>query len=455
MKPGRGKWLAGGAVLVGIGIILWIGWMFREELLEPWYLSQLRGGTALEKEKAAIELGELGSVAAAPLIVNEINAKGVWEQDHVEAFAADPYVQALLGIGVQGVSELFARGEHREIRVLMAQWIARMETAERARFVPALAGALADEKRTVRGAAAEALVGLGKDALPAVPALGKALLDGKDSVSLAALTTLASLGPWAAEAAPDVAKLVARNGKGWETGVEILKAMGDGARDGVPELLAIFQGNGTHGRLRGLQILGELGSAAEPAAVRLAEVLRDGRILVRSEIPAALEKIGPGAVSAVDTLCAAMADPRDDLTAARALGSIGASALPKILELLGSKNARKRRGAVAALRAMRDVPPDVLREAIERHDDENGRERAAEVLAALAQNDPAGLEKVLADDEVAPEETARRARELWFLALAESRDIDEQANACRELVALRSRAVLPVIMKLLRSESSA
>jgi HEAT repeat protein len=319
---------------------------FRDEALPPshthalWEIESIwLGLTSSDPKELALEWGE-----AADCFINQTKLTEGQRQAItvcVRQAEANPVVRAVLetrfGVVRSGVTEaefLFQRTQTNAVTVrgVAAPPIAALISAlkdndpkERRKSrealgivshefaVPALIASLLDE--AARDEAAEALVMIGK---PAIPALIAALKDRDPGRRFCAAAALVMIGQPALPAlitalgdSGSVASVVINLGE-----VETLVGIG---RPAVPALIAAFKDSAPNVREQAAKALGEIG---DPSATRaLIAALKDPQWKVREQAVRALGRIGDK--SAVPAMIAALKKNGSNGLLAKVLGKIG------------------------------------------------------------------------------------------------------------------------------------
>jgi HEAT repeat protein len=241
------------------------------------------------------------------------------------------------------------------------QAVVRDLASKGAPVVPAMIQAIGDGPELVRAVAAEVIGAVGEDAESAVPALCMALVDGLQPVREAAATALGQYGRKAIPAllggledleltvrhrsvlgllslglpaAETSAHLIRALGDTWdETRLEVaraLGALGEGAADAAPALVAALLDPDGRVRTAAGESLTSIGAPAVPALV---EALRGGTVEGRRAAAHTLALIGSGVHFAAPALVAAALGDEDDgvrSSLAAALASIGTGVLPEL-----------------------------------------------------------------------------------------------------------------------------
>ncbi|NET08143.1 MAG: HEAT repeat domain-containing protein [Symploca sp. SIO2B6] len=229
--------------------------------------------------------------------------------------------------------------------------------------VPALIEALHNDDRQVRWRAASALGQIGAEAAPAVPELIARLQDEDEYVRRISVYALGEIG---AEAAPAVPQLIeALQDK--DRNLRVISAyalgkIGSEASPAVPYLIEALQDESTEIRFSAATALGRIGSQALsriPVLTKtlvpvLTKALQDGNKYVRQSAADALGRFGAEASTAVPTLITALQDENKYLRskAATALGKIGAEAKPSVpvlITVLEDKQTEVRQNAAIGL----------------------------------------------------------------------------------------------------------
>ena len=174
-------------------------------------------------------------------------------------------------------------------------------------FVTDLVRMLDDENDAVRDAASDALVGLGKQA---VPTLVRALGNGDPIFLQAVVNTLGRIGPVAvatlvdtlrADAEPEIARGYA---------AMALAHIADRDKDVVPALIEALEYETTGVRMSAAEALGYAGQTAQAAVPVLIDHVTDSRedVLVREAAISALAKIDPGSADVEEALVYSISD---------------------------------------------------------------------------------------------------------------------------------------------------
>jgi len=201
------------------------------------------------------------------------------------------------------------------------------------------------DKRDISEAAANALVQIGK---PAVPALTKALTSSKNNVRSAACTVLGKIGDPSA-----VPALIACLDQ-WDISEAAANALVQIGKPAVPALIEALTSPSNPVRIAACTALGQIG---DPAAVpKLMKHLQDPAFNVRIAACTALGQIGDP--SAVPALIASLDDRDISEAVTNALVQIGKPAVLALIEALTSPSNRVRRAACTALGEIGD--PDAV-----------------------------------------------------------------------------------------------
>jgi len=216
--------------------------------------------------------------------------------------------------------------------------------AARAHLLPVLIGALRDEAWWIRRAAAEILGNIGDP--QAVPALIGALRDERDKGGWVRWAAAEALGKVGTPALSDLIRVL--QDKDWMARWAAAGALGKiGDSRALPNLIGALQDENEDVRKVAAESLGKIG---DPQAIpTLIEALRDESWLVRHAATEALGRIG---ISAVPALLRALEDEGAEVrrAAAEALGEIGdPQTVPALVATLRDKDWGVRRAAVWAL----------------------------------------------------------------------------------------------------------
>jgi HEAT repeat protein len=213
-------------------------------------------------------------------------------------------------------------------------------------FMPALVVWAKDQNNQVREAACEALVKVGKRAVPQVVTL---LSSREERDVLSGVKMLGEIGQEPKVAIPALVGALKQPDS--ETLKETLKALAGFGQDAAPAVPALleFMARGDKTRLQQeiAYTLGEIGPGAKEAVPQLLELLKSGKDsdgFLKNVVAEALGKIGPAAAPAVPFLVLALKsdDVRLPTTAAEALGNIGAGASPGIPGLIEAMEATEK-----------------------------------------------------------------------------------------------------------------
>jgi HEAT repeat protein len=251
--------------------------------------------------------------------------------------------------------------------------------------VPTLIAAFKDSGGNMHEETENALVTIGK---PAIPALSAALKDSDRGVRRRAAEALGEIGhvsavPILIEALKDGSKHVRLRAKASNSGVrqQAAKALGKiGHVSAVPALIEALKDGGEHVRSRAAEALGAIGD--DTAVPALIVALKDSDEYVRKRATEALVKIGKPAVPALIAalkngnkhVAEALGAIGDDAavpalivelnwwsgehvrkSATEALVKIGKPAVPALIAALNDSNSGVRGGAAKALEAIGDT----------------------------------------------------------------------------------------------------
>ncbi len=240
--------------------------------------------------------------------------------------------------------------------------------------------------------------------------LGWSERDG-EPLRIAAMQALGMFGPKAAAAVPEFTRILRDDQDPrvfWYTAAAVTE-LGPEAKAAVPPLIAALRtkvaatgatvGYITYGgvgmskedgpvRLAAAVALGKIGADAREAVPELTRALADTDPRVRGEAAAALGAIGPKAAAAVPELARMAVGEEEDLLAdlvAKALGEIGAPAVPALISMVRTGKPKVRVRAMTAIGAIGPKADAALPElslAIDDRDEEI-RTAAAEALGAV------------------------------------------------------------------------
>lgn len=164
----------------------------------------------------------------------------------------------------------------------------------------------------VRAKAAHALRKATRAGRMVVPALAKALEDPDETVRQEAAAALTSFGPDAAMAAPQLIRLLQEEKDLWIRlhAVWVLAAIGPKAEKAIPALKKTLDAGGENSVLavEAARALGSIGKTALPALI---EAMRKKDPFIRRRAAAGLADLGPDAKDAVPVLVDALGDTED------------------------------------------------------------------------------------------------------------------------------------------------
>ncbi len=249
------------------------------------------------------------------------------------------------------------------------------------RALQALLGAMHDESRLVRQAAAQALGSVGQGSAEALQALLSAMRDRDASVRWAAARALGSVGQGSAEVLQAVlAALGDNDGKVRQAAAWALGPVGQGSAAALKAALAALRDNDVNVRYAAGEASGSLGQGSAEALQVLLAAMRENDGKVRQAAAWALGPVGQGSAEALQALLAAMRDDHLGVrgAATRALGSVGqgsAEALQALLAALRDDDPSVRFAAARALGMVGQGSAEALRA----------------LLAALQDGDPSVL----------------------------------------------------------------
>jgi HEAT repeat protein len=221
--------------------------------------------------------------------------------------------------------------------------------------VAVLARLLEDEAPGVRAGAARALGGIGPDGREAVPALARLLRDGDTFVRRSAASALGAIGPDARETIPALAGLLGDRDMSWDSSA----ALGRIGPAAIPALTAALGSKDSEVRANAVGALGAMGRPAKERIPAIAELLaKDPEHRVRRAAAAALGRVALGERTAVFALLKVLDEKEEGIeekvasvrgSALEALGYMGASAVPALVEALAEPDVRMRMHAAAML----------------------------------------------------------------------------------------------------------
>ncbi len=191
----------------------------------------------------------------------------------------------------------------KEIRICVIGIMERIG-AQNEKVVPVLLQAFQDSDKEVRARAIVALGRMGAGSKEVVPALSRGLGDGEPEVRSSALNAVELLGPAAKKTVPALYNLLGseQEEERLRTVEVLLKVDPSSASQGVPILVRLLKNKYANDvlRLKALELIGQLGSAAESAVPTLVELLGDFNINLRTKSAEALSKIGSAALAALE-----------------------------------------------------------------------------------------------------------------------------------------------------------
>jgi hypothetical protein len=244
-----------------------------------------------------------------------------------------PAVQALAAVGPDTAAGLCEglRSPEAKIRAAAARIVEVMGRGGKSTR-DYLVAALDDDDRWVRFAAIDALGSLAGDAAPATNRLAK-LAGSHDFTSQRhALDALGRIGPAARDALPalqtigaeDIDPMIRSRAKLAAKQIDVRRLAGKARREARGPLKPLLQAvlsEDAPAAIAAAEKLGDMGLAAEPAAVGLAAMLHHDDPVRRAAAAAALGKLQLGATDFVPTLQSAASDddPRVRAAAANAL----------------------------------------------------------------------------------------------------------------------------------------
>lgn len=269
----------------------------------------LRTGNMQAKQDALLDLQEMGSnaKAAVPAVVDLLKDKS--EELRSRAFdvleSLGPSAEAAVPALIKLIGGANDADRPRAARVLGSIG----PTAEQA--VPVLVDSLDDQNSSLKDAAAEALAKMG--AAASNSAINFMIGQFHEYVSFVP-ERLAKFGP---AAVPALLKSIKdEDGNVMGHSVETFEKMADLARDGafpqaaaaVPALIEVAHFPGGEARLKAIETLGKMGSAAKAAVPDLINILQHGDSETRYRAARALGEIGGNARAALPALKEALGD---------------------------------------------------------------------------------------------------------------------------------------------------
>ncbi len=319
-------------------------------------LNILESGDQNTKRQALRALGEIGSAAeeVIPVLNQFIHDEDLWETA----------VESLSRSGSRGMRLLLdilkVPGNHR-----LHAHIKDCLTTDLpdGKAVPLLIEALEHPDSDIRSWAASSLGELGTAALPAVDTLARLLSGGDDELAKTAATALGALGPGASRAIGALERAMNRDDYP-QMAVQALSKMGSPA---VPILIKALDHKNPLLRAAAARALGTMGPDAVTAIPVLIRLLKDeepayvrfayldyhavSRFPVGESAAVALGDLGPLAFIAVPALVESL-DSRSvwiAVASSRALGKMGAAAVPEARKALGNSREEVRGLAAFAL----------------------------------------------------------------------------------------------------------
>ncbi len=250
-------------------------------------------------------------------------------------------------------------------------------------MVHVLVAALQDEEYEVQSAASRALAVIGK---AAAAAIGDALQPGSQAGRMACVRALSYLESAAIDAVPALSEaLHDANEEVSEFTARVLGDMGPAASRAVPSLIEVLSNAQESVRRSAARALGKIG---QPSALSsLLAALGDDSELVREGVVEAIGDLGLPTPEIVSALAVFLGDrARGPANASiRALGKLGAAALPSVFQAIGSDQEDRRRDAVQVLAKSAPPPAEAAPALIQALADESSwiRSLAADALGAL------------------------------------------------------------------------
>lgn len=251
-------------------------------------------GTELERELAALELGDRTPPEALPVLIQALREDGSSRVRQAAALALGGY-QPPPPPALEALMEVLA-GRDPHLKSTVAAALARLGREHRG-VVEALAGVLGSENPRQRQAAAIVLERIGPPAQPALPAVIRLLRrDPVERVRRFAVAALTAMGEGAREAAPALARAAREDGSERirQYAAEALPRVGAPAGTAVPVLMEAL-GDGDWGvRAAAARALGSYGPDASAAVPALKEARKDGEEAVREAAKEALGAVRKG-----------------------------------------------------------------------------------------------------------------------------------------------------------------
>lgn len=279
--------------------------------------------------------------------------------------------------------------------------------ADAATAVPALAAAVKDGDPDVRWSAAAALGRIGPAAKSSVPALIEALKDRTVAAMAAdALGGIGPDAQAAIGALAKLVEADDKNAR-WPAALALVRIGGPGSEAAVPVLVESLKNDSANARWDALFYMQRLGPKAKTAVPAILALLEDEDAFMRELAVWTIGTIGPDAKAAVPKLIPLLGDENEDirLRASVSLGHIGHGAVPQIVQALRHKNKTVRYWSAYALERMGpQAKPAVetLVEVLANDDDFDTRGAAASALGAIgpdARAASAALASALKDRE--------------------------------------------------------
>jgi HEAT repeat protein len=238
----------------------------------------------------------------------------------------------------EGLTQALAVDKSGRVRAAAAGALGKLNPELARESVAVLAAALADPVSEVRGAAADSLRRLGKEAAPARSALEK-LVQDRDADPLARVQAAQALGRIAEPASLPVLRDTLADVKAPTdlrvAAAEALAALGPSAADAVPLLASVLTADDSDVGVRRAAVaaLDALGIEARPAIPALKKAVKDRDKFVRCLAMHALGRIGTGlgaeAKDVVTVLLGALEDNVIEVrvAAVETFGNLGPAAL--------------------------------------------------------------------------------------------------------------------------------
>jgi HEAT repeat protein len=208
-----------------------------------------------------------------------------------------------------------------------------------------VAGLLAHTNALVRAFAARALGDIGLPAKPAADKLKGALKDRYGLVAIEAACALCRIGESTDDAVALVKLAIDAPGEAAGLAIDAIPRMGEAGKSLVPAALGKFQSDNPYARFAAIGLVGTLPPGeAEKQAAAVAKLATDPEPEIRTRAGFVLEKLGPNAAPAAETLGKALASEKDEsirdqfIDALIAMGTGAKPALPALLQIASDKS---------------------------------------------------------------------------------------------------------------------